>query len=93
MPGWGQLLSCVARDPVLSQPSALPHWLLIPRHSLGLQELLLHSTEEPFLLHIFLFERGNSSFLEVSSRLSLVAHWSGQEYMLPGHSSLQRKQG
>ena len=23
----GQLLSCVAKDPVLSQPSALPHWL------------------------------------------------------------------
>ena len=27
MPGRRQLLSCVARDPVLSQPSALPHWL------------------------------------------------------------------
>ena len=26
MPGRGQVLSCVARDPVFSQPSALPHW-------------------------------------------------------------------
>ena len=93
MPGWGQLLSCVARDPVLSQPFAPQLWQFDSKAHLELQELWLHSTEEAFLLHIFLFKRGNSSFLEVSSIVSLVAHWSGQEHMLPGHSSLQRKQG
>ena len=87
MPGRGQLLSCVARDPVLSQPSALPHWLCDSKAQSRAPRVMA------FLLQIFLFERGNSSFLEVSSIVSLVAHWSGQEHMLPGHSSLQRKQG
>jgi len=50
VPGWGQLLSCVARDPVLSQPSALPHFgSVIPRHSLGLQESWLSFCTSFFL--------------------------------------------
>ena len=83
MPGRGQLLSCVARDPVLSQPSALPLWQCDSKAQSRAPRVMA------FLLHIFLFERGNSSFLEVSSRLSLVAHWSGQEHMLPGHSTTE----
>ena len=49
MPGRGQLLSCVARDPVLSQPSALPHWQCDSKAHLELQELWLHPTKEDFL--------------------------------------------
>ena len=46
MPERGCLLSCVARDPVLSQPSALPHWQRDSKTHLELQELRLHLTEE-----------------------------------------------
>jgi len=45
----GQLLSCVAKDPVLSQPSALPHWQCDSKAHLELQELWLHPTKEDFL--------------------------------------------
>ena len=83
MPGWGQLLSCVARDPVLSQPSAPQLWQFDSKTHLELQELRLHLMEEALPSCMALF--GDSSFPEAPSRLSLVARWSGQGHVLPLH--------
>ena len=79
----GQLLSCVAKDPVLSQPCTLPHWQCDSKAHLELQELRLHLMEEALPSCMALF--GNSSFPEAPSRLSLVARWSGQGHVLPLH--------
>ena len=91
VPELGHLLSCVAKDPVLSQPSTLPHWQCDSKAHLELQELRLHLMEEALPSCMALF--GNSSFPEAPSRLSLVARWSGQGHLLPLHWSLQRKKG
>ena len=61
--GRGQCQGGGSSSAVLPEIQSFPNRLLchigdvIPRHSLGLQELWLHPTEEVFPLHIFLFER------------------------------------
>ena len=71
--GRGQCQGGGSSSAVLPGIQSFPNRLLchigdvIPRPSLGLQELWLHPTEEVFPLHIFLFERGNLSFLEAPS--------------------------
>ena len=53
----GQLLSCVAGDPVLSQTSSLPRCQCDSKAHLELQELWLHPTKEVFLYKPLFRER------------------------------------